>query len=106
MVVFIGRYNGVLAYPRFIASYTVPVRQYRILQSRFLQCLLHSKPPCGLLILPRFNQGVWRTFTSWRNSPTLLTLNIKIVFLILFQSMGVGVRCSCRAHTAPMPNSL
>ena len=40
-----------VAYPRFIASYTVPVRQYRILQSRFLQRMGHPKPPCDLLIL-------------------------------------------------------
>jgi len=30
--------------------YTVSVRQYRSLQSRFLQCLFHNKPPCDLLI--------------------------------------------------------
>ena len=33
------------------ASYAVPVRQYRILQSRFLQCIPHGKPPCDLLML-------------------------------------------------------
>ena len=49
MIVFFGLCNDVLAYPHFIASYTVSVRQYRILQSRFLQCILHSKPPCDLL---------------------------------------------------------
>ena len=48
----LGLHNGVLAYPRPIASYAVSVRQYRILQSRFLQCIPHGKPPCGLLILP------------------------------------------------------
>ena len=31
MVVFFGRYNDVLAYPHFVASYAVSVRQYRIL---------------------------------------------------------------------------
>jgi len=51
MIVNVGRYNDVLAYPHFTASYTVPVRQYRILQSRFLQCLPHGKPPCDLLML-------------------------------------------------------
>ena len=29
--------------------YAVPVRRYRILQSRFLQCIPHGKPPCDLL---------------------------------------------------------
>ncbi|MGV8091066.1 MAG: hypothetical protein AB2L24_04290 [Mangrovibacterium sp.] len=35
--VFFGRYNDVFAYPRFIASYAVSVRQYRILPSPSLQ---------------------------------------------------------------------
>ncbi len=34
------------------ASYTVSVRQYRILPCRFLQCIPHGKPPCVVLILP------------------------------------------------------
>jgi len=42
----------VFAYPRITASYTVPVRQYRILQSVFalssiannLHCMGHPKP--------------------------------------------------------------
>jgi hypothetical protein len=38
--------------PNNYASYAVPVRQYRILQSRFLQCMPHDKPPCGLLTFP------------------------------------------------------
>jgi len=37
----LGRYKGVLAYPHSLASYAFPVRQYRILQSRFLQCKGH-----------------------------------------------------------------
>ena len=51
LFVFLGRYKAVLACPINHASYTVPVRQCRILQSRFLQCILHSKPPCDLLML-------------------------------------------------------
>jgi len=50
----LGLCNDVLAYPRFIASYTLPVRQYRTLQSRCLQCIPHGKPPCDLLM----HQGV------------------------------------------------
>jgi hypothetical protein len=50
-LVFLGLYNAVLAYPRSIASYVVSVRQYRILQSRFLHCIPREKPTCGLLIL-------------------------------------------------------
>src|SRR3954453_17776284 len=40
-----------LTYPDGYASYAVPVRQYRYLQSRLLQCMDHSIPPCGLLML-------------------------------------------------------
>jgi hypothetical protein len=50
-ITFFGLYKGMLAYPCIIASYVVSVRQYRILQARFLQCILHSKPPCDLLML-------------------------------------------------------
>ena len=39
----------VLAYPPQEASYAVPVRQYRILQSRFLQTSPHGQRPCDLL---------------------------------------------------------
>jgi len=34
------------------ASYTISVRQYRILPIGFLQCIPHGKPPCVVLILP------------------------------------------------------
>jgi len=45
--------------------YTIPVRPAlnliggwnRALQSRFLQCIPHSKPPCDLLILPGTTQA-------------------------------------------------
>ena|SRR5438067_1486136 len=63
-----GLRNDVLTHPDSNASYAVPVRQYRYLQSRLLthmiviifngirecfafQCMDHSKPPCGLLML-------------------------------------------------------
>ena len=48
---FFGRYKPRVAYPDKSASYAVSVRQYRILQSRFLQCLPRGKPPCDLLML-------------------------------------------------------
>src|SRR5690606_20120012 len=44
-----GRYNDVLAYPTYQASYAIPVRQYRVLPVGFLQCIPHGKPPCHLL---------------------------------------------------------
>src|SRR4051812_4214025 len=46
-----GLRNDVLTRPDGYASYTVPVRQHRYLQSRLLQCIDHSIPPCGLLTL-------------------------------------------------------
>ena len=51
LLVFVGLYNDVLAYPNRHASYPVPVRQFRLLQFGLLQCMGHPKPPCGLLIL-------------------------------------------------------
>lgn len=40
------------------ASYAVPVRQYRILQSRFLHCCRHQQPACDLLILRATNPRI------------------------------------------------
>ena len=39
-----------LTHPVGYASYAVPVRQYRYLQSGLLQCMDRSKPPCHLLM--------------------------------------------------------
>ena len=39
-----------LTHPGGYASYAVPIRQYRYLQSRLLQCMDRSKPPFGLLM--------------------------------------------------------
>ena len=44
-----GRCNDVLACPRLIASYAIPVRQYRSLPVGFLHCIPHGKPACHLL---------------------------------------------------------
>ena len=49
--VFFGRYNECLLTRTIMPPYSVSVRQYRILQSRFLQCKPHGKPPCDLLML-------------------------------------------------------
>jgi hypothetical protein len=40
------------------ASYAVPVRQYRILLSRFLHCCRHQQPACDLLILRATNPRI------------------------------------------------
>jgi hypothetical protein len=86
--VFFGLCKAVVTYPDNYASYTVPVRQYRILQSRFLQCILHSKPPCGLLILSR-SIGTYkglpafgRQVTLWKKTPVVMLIKI-FVFLKL-----------------------
>jgi hypothetical protein len=49
-----GHHNDVLAHPAHFASYTVPVRQYRTLQFRFLQTCGYPQRPCDLLMV----QGV------------------------------------------------
>ena len=52
LLVFVGLYNDVFAYPNKHASYPVPVRQFRLLWFGLLQCMGHPKPPCHLLMLP------------------------------------------------------
>jgi hypothetical protein len=59
--------------------YTVSVRQYRSLQSRFLQCLLHSKPPCDLL-------------TGFTNSPVRDLHPLEYSRYLIYL-------CPCWAHT-------
>jgi len=49
-----GRRIGVDTHPFLHASYVLPIRRYRNLQSRFLQSPDHSGQPCDLLNL----QGV------------------------------------------------
>ena len=68
--------------------YTVPVRQYGPLQSRFLQCRDHSQPPCVLL-------------TDFDNSPArdLHPLDIQRTILPCGSLLG-----PCWAHTAPTRN--
>ena len=52
LLVFVGLCNGVVTYPNKHASYSVPVRQFRLLPVGLLQCMGHPKPPCHLLMLP------------------------------------------------------
>ena len=42
------------AHPVYYASYAVPVRQYRYLQSRLLQVTPRGEHPCGLLNIRNF----------------------------------------------------
>jgi len=98
-LVVLGLCNGVLAYPRFIASYTLPVRQYRTLQSRCLQCMPRDKPPCDLLMLQGVTLAHKGLTPSGKIHPTLRFLENKFVILNFSMSFGQGVLCSCRAHT-------
>ena len=93
IVMFFGLCKGVLAYPRFIASYTVSVRQYRILQSRFLQCILHSKPPCDLLIF-RSTTSAYKGLTPSGKIHLLFGCLKNICIFGLFQQLTTSVRCS------------
>jgi len=87
----LGLCNGVLAYPRFIASYTLPVRQYRILQSRCLQCIPHDKPPCDLLMLQGITLAHKGLAPSGKTHPILRYLEKKFVFFFeLFNELQTG----------------
>jgi len=89
----------VFAYPRFIASYAVSVRQYRILPFGFLQCMSHPKPPCHLLMLP----GVTPAHKGLTPSGKIHLLKLCLIKFIcifkLFQQLSAGALCSCKAHT-------
>jgi len=103
---FFGRCKAVVTYPDNYASYAVPVRQYRILQSRFLQCMGHPKPPCDLLILQGATPVYKGLAPSGKYIPHLsLALEILFVFLNFFNSVQqVCAACSCRAHTRHIVN--
>jgi len=82
---------GMLAYPICHASYPVSVRQYRLLQSRFLQCIPHGKPPCDLLML----QNVTPVHKGLAPSGKFITHSSAFenlfVFLRFFSSFRMGV---------------
>ena len=77
-----GLHYDVLAHPLLPASYAVPVRQYRVLQARFLHCMPHGKPACDLLMV----QGVTPAHKGL--APSRLIYYLSIV-----------KRCPCWAHT-------
>ena len=81
-----GLYKGVLAYPPYLASYVVSVRQLQRLQSGFLQCMGYPKPPCRLL-------------TGFTNSPVrdLHPLDNSHIFLPEYRAMP-------GTHTSPGVN--
>jgi len=100
MLELFGRCNGVLAYPHQIASYVVPVRQYRALQSCFLQCGNYSPPPCSLLKL----QSVTSAFKGLSPSGKIHKLfvafrNLNFVFLNFLLSYAKVCAHAYAGHT-------
>ena len=93
--------------PYIYASYAVSVRQYRILQSRFLQCIPRGKPPCDLLMLraqlvPLSNGNpAHKGFSpsGKKNHPRTIGIFNKICKFDIFTDLRWWVHCSCRAHT-------
>jgi len=95
-----GCCKAVVARPHCIASYTVPVRQYRSLQSHFLQRIPYGKPPCDLLTLPGVTRCV-RDLHPLENLTPVVSASIIFVYLnFLSRLRRVCAACSCRAHTA------
>ena len=68
-------------------QYPVPVRWNRDLQSRFLQCMSHNKPPCDLLMLRD-------------TTPAHKGLSPSGIILVSFIP-----RCPCWAHTVASTNA-
>jgi len=80
-----GRRNDVLAHPAHYASYTVPVRQDRTLQFRFLQTCGYPQRPCDLLMV----QGSTPAHKGLSPSRLLAYIN-------------ANQRHPCRAHTSKL----
>ena len=77
-----------LAYPLLIASYAVSVRQYQILQSRFLQCILLSKPPYDLLMLRVVNPRIRELPPLENKELSLPCIQKKFLFLDFFYNLA------------------
>jgi len=104
ILVFFGLCNAVLAYPHSIASYAVSVRQYQILQSRFLQCIPHDIPPCDLLILQDVTPAYKGLSPSGKKLHTCYFAFIKIICIFrFFNELTTSARLQLMqgAHTAP-----
>jgi len=95
-----GRYNDVLAYPTYQASYAIPVRQYRVLPVGFLHCIPHGKPACHLLMLPDVTPAHKGLTPSGNISCYTLPFNHKnLYFQHFFRAFSSVCTCSCWAHT-------
>jgi len=76
------------------------VRQYRILQSGFLQCIGRPKPPCHLLILPSVTPAHKGLAPSGKNK-TLVDwlLSNKFAYLKFFKSLQQVCAHAHAGHT-------
>ena len=118
--VFFGLHKDVLAYPNKYASYPVSVRQYRTLQSRFLQCKPYDYPPCDLLMLWKSlstHKGLqhlgylshWifilQVFTLWKIKSHTLRFGVNkiICTFALFIHLAVSVCTAHAGHTQGVP---
>ena len=89
-----------LAHPCLIASYTVPVRRYRILSFGFLQCIPRGKPPCHVLILRSVTSAYKGLAPSGKKtSLAVCFLEEKFAFFIFFLSLGEWCTAARAGHT-------
>ena len=73
-------------------QYPVPVRWNRGLQSRFLQCMPHGKPPCDLL-----------TLRDSQSRESGLPPHVRDLHPLEYYGI-LHTRCPCRAHTMYIKN--
>jgi len=89
--VIFGHCKDVVAYPGNYASYAVPVRQYRILQSGFLHCCRYRQPACHLLTIRELNPPV-RDFHPLENCTLIVCQSKFICNFKLFLKLTTSVR--------------
>ena len=99
LLVFLGRYNDVLAYPNNYASYHVSVRQYRILPFDFLHCCRRQQPACHLLILPGVTPA-YRDLHPLGKYTLVICYYVKFICIFkLFQQLTTSVRAAYAGRT-------
>ena len=87
------------------ASYTISVRQYRILPCRFLQCIPHGKPPCVVLILPISFRAYKGLAPSGKKTPAQSFVLTKNSCIFGFFSVALQqVRSAHAGHTHAINN--
>ena len=94
VLVLLGLHKAVFVHPLIPASYPVSVRQYRPLQSRFLQCILRSKPPCGLLMFRDVTPAHKGLAPSGKITPISLLSKLNLYFWNIYRAL----KWVCAAH--------